>query len=83
MRRRNSLWNQTVPCDPESALVRRVNFLLGATTIAKGKTVPILDKAGLALQGYDPVALFIEGKPAEGALQFQSTYRRAIYLNRQ
>lgn len=38
-----------------------------------------LDKNGVAIQGYDPVAFFTQGKPVKGSGKFQSSYRGAIY----
>jgi len=45
------------------------------------------DRNGLALDGYDPVAYFVEGKPAQGAAEFEytwngTTYRFATAANR-
>lgn len=37
------------------------------------------DHAGLALQGYDPVAYFTDGKPVKGDPRHQSTWRDATY----
>ena len=46
-----------------------------------------LDSSGLALQGYDPVAYFAEGKPVRGKAEFVArhdgaTYRFASAANR-
>ena len=38
-----------------------------------------LDKNGVILDGYDPVAFFTDNKPVLGSDAFQSTYRGAIY----
>jgi YHS domain-containing protein len=38
-----------------------------------------LDKNGLALQGYDPVAYFTDGKPVHGSPQFAAQYKGATY----
>lgn len=40
---------------------------------------PNTDKTGLALQGYDPVAYFTDGKPVLGKEEFHATYHDAIY----
>jgi YHS domain-containing protein len=37
------------------------------------------DKDGLALQGYDPVAYFTQGKPVRGESGFRTTYMGAVY----
>src|SRR5271156_604292 len=44
------------------------------------KTIVNLDKRGMAVQGYDPVAFFTDQKPVKGTADLQSTYHGAIYL---
>ncbi|HUI51336.1 MAG TPA: YHS domain-containing (seleno)protein [Terriglobales bacterium] len=43
------------------------------------KTLENLDKNGVAIQGYDPVAFFTQNKPVPGSPQFQSSYKGATY----
>ena len=43
------------------------------------KTLVNLDKQGLALQGYDPVAFFTDQKPVKGTADLQSTYHGGTY----
>lgn len=38
-----------------------------------------VDKNGLALQGYDPVAYFTDNKPVKGSAEFTANYKGAIY----
>lgn len=38
-----------------------------------------LDRKGVAIQGYDPVAYFTDGKPVKGRKEFESTYNGALY----
>ena len=38
-----------------------------------------IDKNGLALQGYDPVGYFTDGKPVKGSPEFTATYNGATY----
>ena len=38
-----------------------------------------LDRAGLAMRGYDPVAYFREGKPIQGRSEFAVTHDGATY----
>ena len=38
-----------------------------------------VDKHGLAIKGYDPVAYFKDGKAEKGKAEFQSTYSGATY----
>jgi YHS domain-containing protein len=44
-----------------------------------GKNLVNLDQAGVAIQGYDPVAFFTDGKPVKGTADFQSTDHGGIY----
>jgi YHS domain-containing protein len=40
---------------------------------------PNVDRSGVILDGYDPVAFFTDGKPVKGSETIRSTYRGAIY----
>jgi YHS domain-containing protein len=40
---------------------------------------PNVDKNGVGIQGYDPVAFFTDGKPVLGKEEFHVTYRGVIY----
>ena len=57
-------------------------FLLIGTmpVLAQTKTLINLDKQGVALQGYDPVAFFIDGRPVKGQAQFESKFNGAHYF---
>ncbi|HSS95822.1 MAG TPA: YHS domain-containing (seleno)protein [Terriglobales bacterium] len=48
-------------------------------SFAAMKTLVNVDKTGLGLKGYDPVAYFTENKPVMGNPQFVSTYNGARY----
>lgn len=53
-------------------------------TLEAGNAKPIkvlvnVNSEGLALQGYDPVAYFTDGKPVEGSQQFHSEHEGATY----
>ena len=50
-----------------------------AFTFAAGKQLLNLDRSGLAIQGYDPVAFFTDQHPVRGNSQFQSEYNGAKY----
>jgi YHS domain-containing protein len=39
-----------------------------------------VDKKGIILEGYDPVAYLTQGKPVEGNPEIQSSYQGATYL---
>ncbi len=55
-------------------------FFLGLPLLAQTpKTLQNLDKDGVAIQGYDPVAFFTQGKPVKGVPEFQSSYKGAKY----
>src|SRR5215468_4581365 len=47
---------------------------------AQTKTLANVDRNGLALLGYDPVAFFTQSRPVKGLAQFESTYNGARYL---
>lgn len=55
--------------------------LLALVMPGLGQTKNLLnvDKNGVALQGYDPVAFFTENKPVKGRMEFRSVYRGATY----
>jgi len=55
-------------------------LLVALPTFAAEKTLVNLDKNGVAIQGYDPVAFFTESKPVKGKLDYQSTYKGAKYF---
>jgi YHS domain-containing protein len=44
-----------------------------------GKTLVFTNKKGVALQGYDPVSYFTEGKPAQGDPKIEATFNGALY----
>lgn len=64
----------------KKTLLLLICLLAGSTTFAQTKTLQNLDKQGVAIQGYDPVAFFTEGKPVKGQPQFESKYNGARYL---
>ncbi len=54
--------------------------LLALPAFAQTKTLLNLDKTGVAIQGYDPVAFFTDHKPAKGSEKFVAKQDGAIYL---
>jgi YHS domain-containing protein len=48
-------------------------------SLAGAKSLVNIDKTGLGLKGYDPVAYFTENRPVKGNPQFVSTYNGARY----
>lgn len=46
---------------------------------AQTKTLLNLDKTGVAIQGYDPVAFFTDGKPVKGKPEFPARHNGALY----
>jgi YHS domain-containing protein len=56
-----------------------IALTLALPALAQTKTLLNLDRSGIALQGYDPVAFFTEGKPVKGSDQFISRHEGAIY----
>jgi YHS domain-containing protein len=53
---------------------------LALPVFAQTKTLLNLDASGIAIQGYDPVAFFSDGKPVKGDDKFVSKRDGAIYL---
>lgn len=63
--------------------MRRLALLLVLAMVAipafAGKILQNVDDNGLAIQGYDPVAFFTDGKPVHGTPQFTSVFHGARY----
>lgn len=53
--------------------------LIAFAVLAPAAEVINIDKNGLALQGYDPVAYFTDNKPVKGSAEFTATYKGATY----
>jgi YHS domain-containing protein len=53
--------------------------LVAQNGVYGGKTLVLTDKRGVALDGYDPVSYFTEGKPAKGDAKIEATYDGALY----
>ena len=53
---------------------------LVASTAGAGDLVNVAGASGIALDGYDPVAFFTDGKPTPGDPGVTSTYKGANYL---
>lgn len=53
--------------------------LLASATLAEAKTLLNLDKSGVAIQGYDPVAFFTDGKPVKGKPELSVRHGGALY----
>ena len=54
--------------------------LLALPVFAQTQTLLNLDKSGVAIQGYDPVAFFTDGKPVKGDQKFLAKHEGAIYF---
>jgi YHS domain-containing protein len=52
---------------------------LALPAFAQTKTLLNLDKAGVAIQGYDPVAFFTDNKPVKGKEEFPARHNGALY----
>jgi len=53
---------------------------LALPAFAQTKTLLNLDKTGVAIQGYDPVAFFTDGKPVKGKLELAIKQDGALYF---
>ena len=60
-----------------SALLFALGLALSAS--AQTKMLLNLDKAGVAIQGYDPVAFFTDHHPVKGKVEFVSMFNGATY----
>ena len=57
-----------------------LSVFLATQLLAQPKTLLNLDKTGVAIQGYDPVAFFTDHKPVRGRAEFGSKHGGATYL---
>jgi YHS domain-containing protein len=59
-----------------------LTILLAAAlpAFSQTKTLLNLDKAGVAIQGHDPVAFFTENKPVKGDAKFPARHNGATYF---
>ena len=57
-----------------------VMCVLSFPVLAQTKVLLNLDKAGVAIQGYDPVAFFTDGKPVKGDAKFPAQHNGAVYF---
>lgn len=53
---------------------------LGASAAAAGDLVNVAGASRIAVNGYDPVAFFTDGKPTNGDPGIKSTHKGAIYF---
>jgi len=60
-----------------SLLLVTIGLVLPA--FAQTKTLLNLDKTGVAIQGYDPVAFFTDNKAVKGKLEFSARHNDALY----
>jgi YHS domain-containing protein len=56
-----------------------VGALIAFAALAPAGEVVNIDENALALQGYDPVAYFTDGKQVKGSPQFTASYKGATY----
>jgi len=54
------------------------SFIASLSTALAGASVNV-DRNGIGIQGYDPVAFFTDGKPVIGKEEFQSNYHDVVY----
>ena len=52
---------------------------LALPAFAQTKTLLNLEKTGVAIQGYDPVAFFADSKPVKGKPEFPARHNGALY----
>jgi len=56
-----------------------LTLVLTLPLTAETKSLQNLDKSGVAIQGYDPVAFFTDSKPVKGKEGFLARHNGAIY----
>lgn len=61
-------------------IISFVLVTLALPVLAQTKTLLNLDKSGIAIQGYDPVAFFTDHRPVKGSTEFVVKHEGAIYL---
>jgi YHS domain-containing protein len=62
------------------AIAMTAMVALFASTAVAGNLVNVSGASGIAVDGYDPVAFFTDGKPTHGDPGVSSTYKGAKYL---
>lgn len=55
-------------------------LLVSVPVFGQNKTLLNLDRQGIAIQGYDPVAFFTQNRPVKGRPEFETKYNGARYL---
>lgn len=60
-------------------LLSLLALVVALPAVAQTKTLLNLDKAGVAIQGYDPVAFFTDNKPVKGKPELVARHNGAIY----
>jgi YHS domain-containing protein len=53
--------------------------LVARNGVFGGKSLVFTDKKGVALEGYDPVSYFTDGKPVKGDKKIEATFNGALY----
>lgn len=61
------------------ARILSVFILTAAAATMLAAPAPNVDKEGVGIQGYDPVAFFTDGKPVLGKEEFHSAYHDVTY----
>jgi YHS domain-containing protein len=75
---------KVVKADSTNLVMKKLFLALLVATVAlplaaQTKTLLNVDKNSLAIQGYDPVAFFTEGKPVKGKPEFAARHDGALY----
>jgi YHS domain-containing protein len=56
-----------------------LSTVLATPMMAQTKTLLNVDRSGVAIKGYDPVAFFTANKPVKGSREWESKHDGAIY----
>lgn len=53
--------------------------LVAKNGVPGGATLVLTDRKGVALEGYDPISYFLDGKPVKGDPRIEATFNGALY----
>lgn len=73
------LWNKDLAGNIVKADANWPGLVTRHGTVARDKQLVNLDRDGLALEGYDPISYFEDGKPVRGDAGFEAVYDGARY----
>ncbi len=73
------MWQNTQGFPLSVVLLLSLQMFSQPEGYAQSKTLLNLDRKGVMIEGYDPVAFYTQHRPVEGSPAFQTKYNGAIY----